>query len=126
MICQVLRRSGQLMEDVGVIVGRFSGEVIPGWAPKCWAATTCRTPTAIRRPCAAVAEATLMCDRRPVDPPATDASRALLFLEDAQGGLERARTTSPGVLRAIAAGVVGLVVLLLIARRRRSSTEAES
>jgi hypothetical protein len=40
-----------------------------------------------------------------------------------RAGLERARTTSPGVLSAIAAGVVGLVVLLLIAPRRRSSTE---
>jgi Protein of unknown function (DUF3618) len=38
----------------------------------------------------------------------------------AQQAYERARTTSPAVLGAIAAGLVGLVVLLIILRRRSS------
>ena len=44
----------------------------------------------------------------------------------AQQAYERARTTSPAVLGAIAAGVVGLVVLLVIfvVLRRRSSHQS--
>ena len=36
-------------------------------------------------------------------------------------GYERARTTSPAVLGAVAAGVVGLVVVLVVLRRRSSN-----
>ena len=39
----------------------------------------------------------------------------------AQHAYERARTTSPAVLGAVAAGVVGLVVVLAVLRRRSSN-----